>query len=468
MQEDTPPARPAKRAARARVNVHVEDFGLEGMDDFQEPDFMHAEHAQADAFELPPELQDLQAGHSAAAEDCEEDVFEFGGDLGESAYFSLGPPAGEPMRDEPEPEAADCTLAPKEQETKDVPATAPPPLKKRCTEDRRPMAVASDEAAAPGTHWVAASLSGLEERLEILGELPRFVAVGTGRLEHTCLRAEATVCFWPGTLKWEVHGKHGYRVEQDLLEPPAAQEEPQSPKAQPQPQPQPQSQPLQSIGLDEVVAVEFVDVPQPPVQQALPLPPPQPRVDTRRRLRRKTAPEATFWADEPSLRGACGTNLQDSAAKRMKTCSSGTATSPSELAASLPLASSAASASSSTGGAPACSTQQAPASASHVALACMPAACVGGSPCEDTRGCPGSAVAATSVLAPRSVEGGGGTGPCETDSPEVTGAGGKGSARACEAREVGRTVSPLAQCPRQPDGPPIKRIGRSSPERPQL
>ena len=208
------------------------------------------------------------------------------------------------------------------------------------------------------------------------------------------------------------------------------------------------------------------------------MPLPQPS-GTRRRLRKKTAPGACGFVEEPGQRSAGSTTSACSptrVAKKLKIgtdpedpSGSGTATSSSDSAARAPAASAAASAPSSTGGVPACgAAQQALASALQVALACTPVACVVGSPCEGTRSCPGSAGTAISLSAPRSVEGGGGLGPCGSDSPGATGAGGKGSARACEARESGRTVSSLAQCPRQPDGPSIKRIGGSSPARPHL
>ena len=203
----------------------------------------------------------------------------------------------------------------------------------------------------------------------------------------------------------------------------------------------------------------------------------QPPPGARRRLRKKTAPGADGWAEEAVHRSAGGNTAAVSptrAAKKFKSCTkledpscSGTAATSSESAARAPAASAAASAPSATGGVPACgAAQQALANASQVALACTPVACVVGSPCEGTRSCPGSAGTAISLSAPRSVEGGGGLGPCGSDSPGATGAGGKGSARACEARESGGTVSSLALCPRQPDGSSIKLIGGPSLARP--
>ena len=227
-QEATPLTQPASRAVRSRLSAHAEVFEHDdlGQEEFLEPEPLPSEAVQADAFELPPEMQDLQAGRSAAPEDYEEDVFDFGGDLGEAAYLTPGSPATEPQQ-QMEPELIGPVVC------------APPPPKKRCTEVRRPQAVAVEDRAAPGTHWVAASLSGVEERLSFMGEVPRFVVAGAGRLQHTCLLAEATVCFWPGALKWEVQGKQKDVVEKALLEP-LVDDSPSQPHSQPQPQPQPQ------------------------------------------------------------------------------------------------------------------------------------------------------------------------------------------------------------------------------------
>ena len=60
---------------------------------------------------------------------------------------------------------------------------------------------------------VAASLDGIEARLQALGEAPRFLAVQPGQLQHNCTSADARVNFWPSTLRWSVEGRQCSSVE---------------------------------------------------------------------------------------------------------------------------------------------------------------------------------------------------------------------------------------------------------------
>ena len=66
---------------------------------------------------------------------------------------------------------------------------------------------------------VAASLEGIETRLRFFGEVPRFRASQPGLLTHHCTTAEATVSYWPGTLRWSVEGRQSGLIEDLLLQP---------------------------------------------------------------------------------------------------------------------------------------------------------------------------------------------------------------------------------------------------------
>ena len=66
---------------------------------------------------------------------------------------------------------------------------------------------------------VAASLEGLEARLEYIGEVPRFILVAPGRLQHACSKAVAWVNFWPNSLRWSVEGMQSQDVECALMAP---------------------------------------------------------------------------------------------------------------------------------------------------------------------------------------------------------------------------------------------------------
>ena len=66
---------------------------------------------------------------------------------------------------------------------------------------------------------VAASLDGIEARLQARGETPRFKMVRAGLLQHSCTTADATVNFWPSTLVWSVEGRQHSLIEDALLAP---------------------------------------------------------------------------------------------------------------------------------------------------------------------------------------------------------------------------------------------------------
>ena len=75
------------------------------------------------------------------------------------------------------------------------------------------------QVAAPALtcSFVVASLCGIEDRLSDLGERPAFREVGPGKLQHVCTTIAATVCYWPGSLKWCVEGKESKLVEDVML-----------------------------------------------------------------------------------------------------------------------------------------------------------------------------------------------------------------------------------------------------------
>ena len=56
---------------------------------------------------------------------------------------------------------------------------------------------------------VAASLEGVEARLQARGETARFALIQPGHLQHSCTTAEARVIFWPYTLRWSVKAGRG-------------------------------------------------------------------------------------------------------------------------------------------------------------------------------------------------------------------------------------------------------------------
>ena len=66
---------------------------------------------------------------------------------------------------------------------------------------------------------VAASLEGVEARLQARGETARFALIQPGHLQHSCTTAEARVNFWPCTLRWSVEGRQGDVIEAALLAP---------------------------------------------------------------------------------------------------------------------------------------------------------------------------------------------------------------------------------------------------------
>ena len=90
-----------------------------------------------------------------------------------------------------------------------------------CSSPVAPAAAQAKEAqlAAPAlrSSFVVASLNGIEDRLSDMGERPAFREAGPGKLQHECTTIAATVCFWPGSLKWCVEGKESRYVEDVML-----------------------------------------------------------------------------------------------------------------------------------------------------------------------------------------------------------------------------------------------------------
>ena len=149
-----------------------------------------------------------------------------------------------------------------------------PGAKKQRIGDEQPrgsgVAAAADSAAGSPVVVVveeAASLSGLEERIFRMGEVPRFVA-DAGHLRHTCTSAEAEVLFWPGSLQWRTDGRDAAAVEQSLLAPTGRV----TTVTQPQPQPQPSQLLIACSGSVSECSLSAAGGPPPP-QPVVPQPP---------------------------------------------------------------------------------------------------------------------------------------------------------------------------------------------------
>ena len=144
----------------------------EGHYELEELEAMEAEAERAAAGLLhdpPPPAKRLKTGaradpHEEDEDGDEDDVFEFGHDMRQAAYTSGGG-AGEVPRD----------------------------------------VVASPAAA----HGMPSSLAQIEERLEVLGEVPCFRPTEASYLVHRCSTIVATISFWPGTLQWSTDGPQG-------------------------------------------------------------------------------------------------------------------------------------------------------------------------------------------------------------------------------------------------------------------
>ena len=135
--------------------------------------------------ELDQDLQDpaLASWPNPEAED--EDIFGFGGDLGESAYVQ-----------DPQPPSA----------------RGPPETSG--SEDL--------EETAPLGNVQPTMLETIESRLSNAGEEPRFRACGPGQLLHECRLVQASISFWPGSLMWSASGPQQQWVEDLLLTEPVA------------------------------------------------------------------------------------------------------------------------------------------------------------------------------------------------------------------------------------------------------
>ena len=137
----------------------------------------------------------------------DEDPFDFGNDLGPSAYVEPTAPERGPAEDT----AVDAEVGDRHLQQ--------PPAKIARLGEHDVGQESSGAAEAAGTTALVpavilneASLCGLEDRLSLLGEAPRFVANGTGGLEHQCSWARASVSFWPCSLQWKVSGIDAERV----------------------------------------------------------------------------------------------------------------------------------------------------------------------------------------------------------------------------------------------------------------
>ena len=140
-------------------------------------------------------------------DDFENDVFGFGCDLGESAYIEPTP--------SPPPAAVAAVVAGPAAEKRDAAEQAhAAPVGKRF---RGPAA--GPVGAAGPSDFVPASLEGVEERLRLAGELPRFVVATPGCLQHACVQRQAFVQFWPSH-EWRVTGAQAESVEAWFLSSP--------------------------------------------------------------------------------------------------------------------------------------------------------------------------------------------------------------------------------------------------------
>ena len=146
--------------------------------------------------ECPPAKRPKHSHH----DDEEGDVFGFGGDFGPAAYQEDVPVQSAVVR-------PCCPSSPRSDPVGSGPGDAAPSATVQTS-------VAPVAAPAP---FVAASLSGIEDRLVAWGEVPRFRKAGPGRLQHICNTAAATIYFWPGSLKWCVEGDDSSAVEHALI-----------------------------------------------------------------------------------------------------------------------------------------------------------------------------------------------------------------------------------------------------------
>ena len=120
-------------------------------------------------------------------EEDDEDIFGYGDDLGEAAY---------------------------------LPDTAVPEQGGKAGDREQPPQPKRARTTTPGSvALIVASLDGLEARLTACGEEPHFVQSQPGLLRHTCSTADASVCFWPGSLKWCVDGPQAALMDAALLAP---------------------------------------------------------------------------------------------------------------------------------------------------------------------------------------------------------------------------------------------------------
>ena len=103
------------------------------------------------AFELPPEMQDFGAGYTDFDAAAEEDVFDFGGDLGEPAYMEE-PPRSRRRVEVQEPASSSEAAVPEQH-------------------PGRARSEAAETAAVPERPTL---LEELEHRLKKIGESPRF------------------------------------------------------------------------------------------------------------------------------------------------------------------------------------------------------------------------------------------------------------------------------------------------------
>ena len=159
--------------------------------------------AAADCSEPPPAKRcRTERLESAGQEHEEDDVFDFGGDLGPAAYEDdvdmQGADAGDHAASSHLQCSARLALGPVCAAVSAQPG-----------EDHT--------AAAFGGLFTPASLYGIEDRLSAIGEVPRFREFVPGRLPHHCTTTAATVDFWPSTLKWSVSGDESNAIERSLI-----------------------------------------------------------------------------------------------------------------------------------------------------------------------------------------------------------------------------------------------------------
>ena len=161
--------RSVMEAAQRAADVHDVDEGDVVLEELEAMEVAAERAAASLSHQLPPPAKRLRTGVGAEGQEegedgYEGDVFDFGHDMGPAAYSS-------------------------DAETDEAPR--------------------NDEALPAATQGLPTSLAQMEERLAVLGEVPRFRPTEASYIEHRCSTIDATVRFWPSTLQWTTDGPQG-------------------------------------------------------------------------------------------------------------------------------------------------------------------------------------------------------------------------------------------------------------------